>query len=114
MDHLAGRVELDHQRREMPGIEFAIQNILTIEKENVVLRIDAVAAQTARDPQVREGLREGEIDFIARHDALRPGISATPRRSHTKTRRESHDYRRAHHCVCKTCCEPTSSPIRPS
>jgi hypothetical protein len=30
MDHLAGRVELDHERRETPGIEFAIQEILTI------------------------------------------------------------------------------------
>jgi len=79
MDHLAGRVELDHQRREMPGIEFAIQDILTIEKQHVVLRIDAVAAETARDPQVREGLREAEIDLVARRDALRPGISDTPR-----------------------------------
>jgi hypothetical protein len=79
MDHLAGRVELDHERREMPGIEFAIQDVLTIEKEHVVLRIDAVAAETTRDPQVREGLWEGEIDLVARRDALRPGISATPR-----------------------------------
>ena len=79
MDHLAGRVELDHQRREMPGIEFAVQDVLTIEKEHVVLRIDAVAAETARDPQVRERFREGDVDLVARRDALRPGISDTPR-----------------------------------
>jgi len=52
MDHLAARVELDHQRREMPGIKFAVQHVLTIEKQDVVLRIDALAAETARDPQV--------------------------------------------------------------
>src|SRR5712671_5522414 len=98
----------------MPGIEFAIQDILTIEKEHVVLRIDAVAAETARDPQVREGLREGDIDLVTRRDALRPRISDTPRRRNTKTRRESHDYRRAHYRACKTCYELTSSHIRPS
>ena len=79
MDHLAGRIELDHQRREMPGIELAIQDVLTIEKKDVVLRIDAVAAETARDPQVREGLREGDINLVARRDVLRPGISDTER-----------------------------------
>src|SRR5215472_7671443 len=79
MNHLAGRVEFDHERREMPGIEFAIQDVLTIEKEHVVLRIDAVTAETARDPQVREGLREGDIDLVARRDALRPGRSDIPR-----------------------------------
>ena len=79
-NHLAGRVELDHQRRRMPGIEFAIQHVLAIEKEHMVLRIDAVAAETARDPQVRERLREGDIDLVVRRrDALRPGISDTPR-----------------------------------
>ena len=79
MDRLAGRVELNHQRCEMPGIEFAILDILTIEKEHVVLRIDAMAAETARDPQVREGFWEGDIDLVARRDALRQGISDTPR-----------------------------------
>ena len=79
MDHLAGRVELDHQRREMRGIEFSVQDVLTIEKEHVVLRIDAMAAETARDSQVREGLREGDFDLVARRDALRQGISDTPR-----------------------------------
>jgi hypothetical protein len=40
MDHLAGRVELNHERREMPGIEFAIQDILAIENEHVILTSD--------------------------------------------------------------------------
>src|SRR5262249_26562402 len=79
MDHLAGRVELDHERRELPGIELAIEDVLTIEKKHVVLRIDAVAAETARDPQVREGLRESDIDLVPWRDALRPGIGDTPR-----------------------------------
>src|SRR5580704_2208044 len=77
MDHLAGRVELDHQRREMPGIEFAIEHVLAIEKEHMVLCIDAVTAETARDPQVREGFWEGGIELVARRDALRPGIADT-------------------------------------
>ena len=42
MDHLAGRVELNHQRREMPGIEFAIEHIMAIDKDNVILRIAAL------------------------------------------------------------------------
>src|ERR1700756_3513569 len=108
MDHLAGRVEFDHQRREMPGIEFAIQDILTIEKEHVVLRIDAVAAEAARDPQVREGLREGDINLVARRDTLRPGISDTPQRRPPKTCRENHNYRRGRR-ACKACYELTSS-----
>src|SRR5215475_3554341 len=112
MGHLAGRVEFDHQRREMPGIEFAIQDILTIEKEHAVLRIDTVAAETARDPHVREGLREGDIDLVARRDTLRPGISDTPQRRPTKTRRESHDCRRDRR-ASKACYELTSSHIRP-
>jgi hypothetical protein len=61
----------------MPGIEFAIQDILTIEKEHVVLRIDTVAAETACDPEVREALREADINLLTRPDALCPGIRDT-------------------------------------
>jgi len=63
----------------MPGIEFTIQDVLTIEKEHVVLRIDAVAAETACDPQVRERPRESDIDLVPWRDVLRPGIGDTLR-----------------------------------
>ena len=49
MDHLAGGIELDHERRQMPGIQFTVQHVLAIEEEHVVLRIDAMSAEPARN-----------------------------------------------------------------
>ena len=66
MDHLAGGIELDHERRQMPGIQFTVQHVLAIEEEHVVLRIDAMSAEPARNPSIRKPLREGDIDLVAR------------------------------------------------
>ena len=73
MNHLAGWIELDHQRRQTPGIQFTVQHILAIEEKHVVLRIDAMAAEPARNPSIRKRLREGGIDLVARRGTLRPG-----------------------------------------
>jgi hypothetical protein len=72
MDHLAGGIELDHQRRQTPGIQFTVQHVLAIKKEHVVLRIDAMSAEPARNPSIRKPLREGDIDLVARRCTLRP------------------------------------------
>jgi len=72
MDHLTGGIELDHQRSQMPGVQFAVEHVLAIEEEHVVLRIDAMAAEPARNPPIRKRLREGDIDLVARRGALRP------------------------------------------
>jgi hypothetical protein len=51
----------------------------------MVLRIDAMAAEPARNPSIRKPLREGDIDLVARRGTLRP------RRGHPKT--GGHDHR---------------------
>src|SRR5229473_3256426 len=85
MDHLAGGIEFDHQRRQTPGIQFTVQHVLAIEEERMVLRINAMAAEPARNPSIRKPLREGDIDLVARRGTLRPT------RGHPKTR--GHDRR---------------------
>src|SRR5215475_5437501 len=86
MDDLAGGIELDHQRRQTPGIQFTVQHVLAIEKENVVLRIDAMSAAPSCNPSIRKPLREGEIDLVARRGSLRPTGG------HPKTCGDDHRY----------------------
>src|SRR5215470_8442108 len=84
MDHLAGGIELDHQRRQTPGIQFTVQHVLAIEKENVVLRIDAMSAEPPRNPSIRKRLREGDIDLVARRGTLRPTGGHPKTRGHDR------------------------------
>ena len=64
--HLAGGIELDHQRRKTPGIQFAVQHVLAVEEEHVVLRIDAMAAEPARHPLIGQRLWKCDIDLVPR------------------------------------------------
>src|SRR5262245_51307213 len=84
MDHLTGGIELDHQRRQTPVIQFTVQHVLAIEKENVVLRIDAMSAEPARNPSIRKPLREGDIDLVARRGTLRPTGGHPKTRGHDR------------------------------
>src|SRR5258708_7138845 len=61
----------------MPCIEVALEHVLPIEDEDMVLRVHAEAAQASDDPSIREGLRPGEIHFV-----LGPGALRTRRRGH--------------------------------
>src|SRR5258706_15149604 len=80
MDHFTGGIELDHQRRKSPGIQFAVQPVLAVEEKHMVLGIDAMAAESTRDPSIWKWLREGSINLVAGCSVLRP------RRGHPKTR----------------------------
>jgi hypothetical protein len=52
MDHFTGGIELDHQRRKMPGVQFAVQDVLAVEEKHMVLGIDAMAAESTRNPSI--------------------------------------------------------------
>ena len=56
MDHIAVGIELDHRRSQASGIELAIEHVLPVEVQHVVLGIDTVPAQASEHPAVRQML----------------------------------------------------------
>src|SRR5207245_502077 len=86
MPHVAGRIELDDRRRHAPGIQLALQDVLPVENDHMVLTIDANAAQPAKHPAVRQGPRPGRIDIVVRRATLPPGPGSS---THLSPRRQS-------------------------
>jgi hypothetical protein len=80
MDHFTAGIELDHQRRKTPGIQFAVQHVLAIEEKHMALGIDAMTAESTRDPPIWKWFREGDISLVMGCGVLRP------RKGHSKTR----------------------------
>src|SRR2546430_757406 len=56
-----------------PAIQASAHHVRPMEREHVVLHIDAMAAKPARHPSIRQRLREADIDLVTRHGDLRPG-----------------------------------------
>ena len=91
IDHVAFNVELDDRWRESARVQLAIENVLPVEDEHVILRIDAGSAQASEHPAIGQRLRPVDVGFIVRRRAgLRVGEVSTDERG-----RDSEDRARA-------------------
>src|SRR5579872_4894326 len=61
--HITVRIKLDDRGRELPGVEFPIENILPVQDQHVVLRIHAYSPQSAQNPAIGKRLWPGQVGF---------------------------------------------------
>jgi len=71
IDHIACWIELDDRRSELTPVQIAFDNILPVQNEDVVLRVDANPAQTSKHPAVWQRLSDARWESWSMFSAER-------------------------------------------
>src|SRR5678816_3613655 len=76
MDVVPRSIEFDERWRQSCRVQIAFIHVLAVEKQDVILGVNADSAKAAQRPSIREWLRPGEVRLVLDRARLRGYVGA--------------------------------------